>query len=117
MARFLSAAALSGVSTGMGEAGERGELLHRLGKAQALRLHDEVEDVAVLAGGKVEKLALLVVHIEGGGLFGVEGRQAPPFPPLFFSRTRWPTTSDMGSRARISSRKEGENFMFRSARV
>src|SRR5262249_59475668 len=43
-----------------------GELLHGLGKAQAFRLHDEAEDVTVLAARETVIEALLVVDGEGG---------------------------------------------------
>ena len=64
-----------------GEPGVAGELLHRFGKAQAFRLHDEAEDVAVLAGREAVIEALLVVDREGGSLLLVEGRQPLPFTP------------------------------------
>ena len=48
------------------------------------------------------------------GVFSeVKGESAAHSRPAFRNLTRAPTTSDTGSRARISSRKAGGNFMGR----
>ena len=60
-------------------AGERGEPLHRLRERHALALHDEIEDVAVLARGEIVKEAFLVVDRERRGFFLVERREPDPF--------------------------------------
>ena len=54
--------------------------LHRLGKRQPLRAHDEVEDVAVLAGGEIEPRHFGVVHEKRRALFRCERRQPLPLP-------------------------------------
>jgi len=63
------------------DAGFLGQPLDGFGEAQAVRQHDELEDVAVLAGREVEPRALVVVDEEGGGLLLLEGRQALQLPP------------------------------------
>ena len=63
-------------------AGLAGEPLDRLGEGQPLGLHEEGEDVAVLAGREIEPLALGVIDEEGRRLLGVEGRQAGELPAL-----------------------------------
>ncbi len=62
-------------------AGHLRQPLDRLGKRHALGLHDEAEDVAMLAGGEVVIEALLVVHGERGRLLLVERRQAAELAP------------------------------------
>gem|GEM_PF-4885504 len=47
-------------------------------EANTFRLHDEIEDAAVLAGGEIEPGLLLVVHEEGRRFLLVERRQALP---------------------------------------
>ena len=89
------------------------------GKLRPFGLHQEGEDVAVLAGGEVVVEALLVVDEERRRLLRVERRQARAIRALpCCSLTRAPTTCDTGTRARISSRKSVENFIpiLRSAR-
>ena len=71
----------SGVVRGSGRPAIGGQPLDRLGEGEPLGLHQEIEDIAVLARGKVEPGHLLVVDIEGGRLLGVEGREAAPFAP------------------------------------
>ena len=61
------------------QAGVASEPLDRFREAQALGLHDEAENVAVLAGGEAVIEALLVVDREGRRLLLVEGRQPLPF--------------------------------------
>ena len=56
-------------------AGLRGGSLHRLDESEALGLHDEVENVAVLAAGETVIEPLLVVDREGRRLFLLEGRE------------------------------------------
>ena len=63
------------------QARHRRHLLHRLGKTEPLDLHQEGEDVAVLAGREVVVEALLVVDEKRRRLLGVERRQAGPFAP------------------------------------
>ena len=55
------------------------EPLNGFREAQALRLHDEGEDIAVLARGEAMIEGLLVVDGEGRRLLFVERRQAFPF--------------------------------------
>jgi len=55
--------------------------------------------------------SLLVVDREGRRLLLLERRQPLYSLPAFFSRTRLPTTSETGSRARISSRNWGVKRM------
>ena len=62
-------------------AGELRHALNRLGERDALGLHQEVEDVAVLAGGEVEPHHLRVIHEKGRSLLLVERRQALHLPP------------------------------------
>ncbi len=50
------------------KAGLMREFLDGLWKSQTFRLHDEVENVAVLARREVEPPTLLVVHEKGRGL-------------------------------------------------
>ncbi len=64
-----------------GEAGHSREPLDRLGEAQALGLHEEGEDVAVLAGREVVEEALLVVDEERRRLLRGERRERRPFAP------------------------------------
>ena len=61
--------------------GHRRQPLDRLGKRDALGLHHEVEDVAVLAGGEVVVELLLVVDRERRRLLLLERRQPLPLPP------------------------------------
>ena len=61
---------LAGVWLGQRHPGLGGETLDRLRERQAFRLHQEAEDVAVLAGGEAVIEALLVVDEEGRGLLG-----------------------------------------------
>ncbi len=65
-----------------GHARLAGQPLDGLGEGEPLGLHDEGEDVAVLAGREIEPLALDVVDEEGGGLLRIEGRQAGELPAL-----------------------------------
>jgi hypothetical protein len=58
-----------------------GESLHGLRERQAVGLHHEADDVAVLARGEVVVKALLVVDVEGRRLFLLERRQPLPLPP------------------------------------
>src|SRR6185312_15510968 len=58
------------------------QALDRLRERQALGLHEEGEDVAVLLGGEIEPLALLVIDEEGRRLLGVERREAGELSPL-----------------------------------
>ena len=62
-------------------AGLPGEPLDRFREAHAFGLHDEIEDVAVLAGGEVEPHRLLVIDEERRRLLLVEGRQPFPLAP------------------------------------
>ena len=56
--------------------------------------------------------ALLVVVDENDGVFSeLKGERAAHSRPALRNLTRAPTTSETGSRAQISSRKAGENFM------
>ncbi len=77
------AAALLGLGfpreLGHRHAGERSQPLHRLGEGDALGLHHEGEDVAMLAGREVVVEALLIVDEERRRALLVEGRQALPF--------------------------------------
>src|SRR4029077_21141064 len=57
-------------------AGHLRQALHGFRKADAFALHDEIEDAAVLARGKIEPGLLLVVHEERRCLLLVERRQA-----------------------------------------
>ena len=63
------------------DAGLAGQPLDRLREGQPLRLHQEGEDVAVLAGREAVVELLLVVHVEGRRLLGIERRQPLPLPP------------------------------------
>ena len=56
-------------------AGELRQPLDRFRKRDALGLHDEAENVAVLAGGEIVEEAFLIVDRERGRLLLVEGRQ------------------------------------------
>jgi hypothetical protein len=60
------------------QARHRGEALDRLGEVHPLGLHQKIEDVAVLARGKIEPGLLLVIHEEGRRLLLVERRQPLP---------------------------------------
>ena len=71
-----------GSRAGMAHAGLAGQPLDGLGEGEPLGLHHEGEDVAVLAGGEIEPLALLVIDEEGGGLLRIERRQAGELPAL-----------------------------------
>ncbi len=62
-------------------AGFVGQALDGLGKRQAVGLHHETEDVAVLAGGEAMIKALLVVDREGRRLLHLERRQALELAP------------------------------------
>ena len=62
-------------------AGHLRQPLDRFREADAFRLHDEVEDRAVLARGEIEPGLLLVVDEEGRRLFLVERRQALELAP------------------------------------
>jgi hypothetical protein len=50
--------------------------LDRLGEGKPLGLHEEGENVAVLAGGEIEPPALRVIDEEGRAFLLVEGREA-----------------------------------------
>ncbi len=63
------------------EARHVGEPLDGLGERQAVGLHHEADDVAVLARGEVVVKTLLVVDVEGRRLFLLERRQPLPLPP------------------------------------
>ena len=63
------------------QAGHAGEPLDGFGKRQAVGLHHEADDVAVLAGGEVVVKTLLVVDVEGRRLLLLERRQPLPLPP------------------------------------
>ena len=52
-----------------------------LGKTDAFGLHQEGDDVAMLAGGEVVIESLLVVDGERRRLFLLKGRQPLPLPP------------------------------------
>jgi hypothetical protein len=80
----------AGVGGGHGQAGLGGQALDRLHEGEPLGLLQIGDQVAVLARGEVEELALLVVHIERGGLLLVEGRQADIFPALLAQLHRPP---------------------------
>src|SRR5690606_34983026 len=58
-------------------AGELGDLLHRLGVAEALKLHRQGEDVAFLAAAEAIEDALLVQDVERGRFFLMEGTAGP----------------------------------------
>ena len=62
-------------------AGHRSQALDGLREADALGLHQERDDVAVLAGGEVVVKALLVVDGEGRRLLLLERRQPLELPP------------------------------------
>src|SRR6476661_6595450 len=65
---------------GQRHAGHRGETLDGLGKTDALGLHQERDDVAMLAGGEVVVKTLLVVDRERRRLLLLERRQPLPLP-------------------------------------
>ena len=92
-------------------AGHLRQALDRLREADAFRLHDEVENAAVLAGGEIEPGLLLVVDEEGRRLLLVERRQALELAARARSLTRLPTTSETGRRAFSSSRNWGVKRM------
>ena len=62
-----------------------GQSLDRLRKAQALGLHQEGEDVAMLSRREVMKEALLVIDEERGRLLRGERREPRPFPPQLYA--------------------------------
>ena len=62
-------------------AGHRSQPLDGFREADALGLHQERDDVAVLAGGEVVVKALLVVDRERGRLLLLERRQPLELPP------------------------------------
>src|SRR6202012_1025620 len=64
-------------------AGHSGEPFDGFRKADALRFHDEIEGIAMLARRKIVEEALLIVDKEGWRLFRVERRWPAPLPPLF----------------------------------
>jgi len=61
--------------------GHRRQPLDRLGKTDAFGLHQEGDDVAVLARGEVVVKTLLVVDRERRRLLLLERRQPLPLPP------------------------------------
>ena len=63
------------------DAGLPGQPLDRLGEAHPFGLHDEIEDVAVLAGGEVKPHRFGVVDEERRRLLLVERRQPFPLAP------------------------------------
>ena len=69
---------------GQRHAGHRGKPFDRFGEADALGLHQERDDVAVLAGGEVVVKSLLVVDREGRRLFLLKRRQPLEFPSRLF---------------------------------
>ena len=80
-AALLLLAALPRETTGRASPASPRQPLDGLGEGQALRLHHEVEDVAVLARREVEPSHLLVIDEERRRLLGVEGRQPLPLAP------------------------------------
>ncbi len=79
----LVAHLLGAVDLGQFHARLRSQPLHRFGERQALGQHQEIENGAVLAGGKIEPRHLLVIDEERRRLLLVEGRKPPPFAPGF----------------------------------
>ena len=85
---------------GNAQAGHGGEALDRLREGDALGVHHEAEDVAVLAGREVVIKTLLVVDEERGRALLVEGREPLPLasrllelhPPADDVRHRKPGT-------------------------
>ena len=63
---------------GQGKPGLAREPLDRLGEAEPLGHHHEIEDVAVLARREVEPHRLLVIDEKRRRLFLIEGREPPP---------------------------------------
>ena len=92
-------------------AGFLGQALDRLGERRALRLDDEREDVAVLAGGEAMVEALLVVDVKEGVFSGLNGERPLNSRPARLSGTLRATTWLTGSRARISSSRDGGKRM------
>ena len=62
-----------------GKSGLAGEPLDRFGKTQTLGRHDEIENVAVAARGKIEPGHFLVVDEKGRRLFRAERRERLSF--------------------------------------
>jgi hypothetical protein len=62
-------------------AGHRRQTLDGFGEAHALGLHQETDDVAVLAGGEVVVKTLLVIDRERRRLLLLKRRQPFPLPP------------------------------------
>jgi hypothetical protein len=58
----------------------------RFGEAQALGVHDEAENVAVLSAREAVIEALLVVHREGRSLLLIEGTEADEFAATALQR-------------------------------
>ena len=61
-----------------------GEPLDRFRKRDPFGEHDEIEDVAVLAGGEVEPHRLLVIDEERGRALLIERREPAPLAPGLF---------------------------------
>ena len=64
--------------------GLRRELFDRLWEAEPFRQHHEIENAAVLAGGKVEPRHLLIIDEKRGRLLLVEWRKPLPFASRLF---------------------------------
>ncbi len=85
LARFIARAELR-----HRHAGFAGQPLDRLGKRQPVGLHEEREDVAVLAGGEAVVEALLVVDREGRRLLHLERGEALELAPSALQRNLAP---------------------------
>ena len=86
-----------------------GKSFDRFGKAQALGQHHELEDIAVLAGGKTVIEALDVVDEERRRLLHLEGREAGKFAPLPLQRNfARDDLADRQSRADFIEKSRGE---------
>ena len=59
------------------DVGPLGQKPHRVGIGQILDVHDEVDDAAALFAAEAVIKLLVRQHMEGGGLFVVEGAAAP----------------------------------------
>ena len=64
-----------------GQPGVLRQPLHRFGERESLRLHQEIENVAVLVCRMVKPRHLLIVDVEGRRALGIERRQTTPFAP------------------------------------
>jgi hypothetical protein len=100
-----------------GQAGLLRQPLDRLGEAQALGEHHELEDVAVLARREIEPGALVVVDEKRGRALLLEGGEAFHFAARAFQRYLARHHLADGQPARISSSRRREAHGFRITRI